>query len=308
MSIFNHFNELHPGNEIKVVALDNFSSSKLADISGQKSSTAIEWINGDASLGEKFPRVFDFIIHAAGIASPQHYRAKPLETFEVMVNVTKGLLNKAVTDNSRMLFFSTSEIYGDPFPEFVPTKENYRGNVSTLGPRACYDESKRMGETLCWIYQEYFGAQVSIVRPFNVYGPGMMATDYRVLPNFAAAISNKQPLQVYGHGKQTRTFCYITDAIIGFLKVLIESPKPDVYNVGNPRPEISMIELAQLVCEISDFKEGFKASSYPDDYPEDEPNRRCPDISKISEILDFTPTIQLEEGLRRFLTWSKENY
>jgi UDP-glucuronate decarboxylase len=309
MSTFNHFNDLHPGNEINVVALDNYvTSSKSMDQPWQRTSSSIEWIYGDASLGEKLPNKFDFIIHAAGIASPHHYRANPIETFEVAVNVTKGLLGKAATDYSRMLFFSSSEIYGDPFAEFVPTKEDYRGNVSTLGPRACYDESKRMGETLCWIYQEYFGVQVSIARPFNVYGPGMMATDYRVLPNFAASILNKQPLHVYGHGNQTRTFCYITDAIIGFLKILIKSPKPDVYNVGNPSPEISIKKLAELVCEISDFREGFKTSSYPDSYPEDEPNRRCPDISKISETLEFSPVVSLEDGLRRFLNWAEENY
>jgi UDP-glucuronate decarboxylase len=217
-------------------------------------------------------------------------------------------LEKAKKDKARMLFFSSSEIYGDPFPGFVPTAEDYRGNVSTRGPRACYDESKRMGESLCWVYENYFDVHVSVVRPFNVYGPGMMPKDYRVLPNFAASIARNEELSIYGDGRQTRTFCYITDAIIGFLKVLVDSETPDVFNVGNPLPEISMNELAKIVLEITAMKVESKLSKYPETYPEDEPNRRCPDISRISTKLNFSPQVSLEVGLRRFLGWTQENY
>lgn len=309
MSIFNYYNDQNPGKEINIVALDNYiSSSNQYDQPWQKTSPSIEWIYGDASIGANLPNSFDFIIHAAGIASPQYYRANPLATIDVSVTVTKALLEKAKADKSRMLFFSSSEIYGDPFPEFVPTNEDYRGNVSTLGPRACYDESKRLGETLCWVYQNYYDVNVSIARPFNVYGPGMLAKDFRVLPNFASAISKGEQLHVYGHGKQTRTFCYVTDAINGFLRILVNSPIPDVYNVGNPTPEISMNDLAALVSKLGDNGKGYIQSKYPADYPEDEPNRRCPDITKIKKTLDFTPKVNLEEGLSRFLTWAKENY
>jgi UDP-glucuronate decarboxylase len=190
----------------------------------------------------------------------------------------------------------------------VPTKEDYRGNVSTLGPRACYDESKRLGETLCWIYQTYFDVHVCIARPFNVYGPGMMPRDYRVLPNFATQLALSKPLKIYGNGKQTRTFCYVTDAVIAFMRILIDSKKPNVYNVGNSRPEISMIELANKIKDLVDSNLKIEIINYPDSYPEDEPTRRCPDISKIKKDLDFQPSVELDEGLIKFFKWAKDNY
>lgn len=292
---------------VRVLALDNYITSSQADVSKQLDPN-FEWIYGDASIGSQLPDKFDYIIHAAGIASPQHYRANPLATIDVAVNVTRALLERAKSDKARMLFFSSSEIYGDPFPQFVPTNEEYRGNVTTRGPRACYDESKRMGETLCWVYENYFDVHVSIARPFNVYGPGMMPKDYRVLPNFAASIAKREPLQVYGSGNQTRTFCYITDAIVGFMKVLVDAPNPDVFNVGNPSPEIGINDLALLIREVIGDKVKVELSAYPSTYPEDEPNRRCPDISKIQTVLNFTPVVGLEDGLSRFFGWSKANY
>ena len=309
MAVFNHLNEKNPDNPITVVALDNYITTPNSETSGRfESSKHVEWIFGDAKIGSQLPNKFDYIIHAAGIASPEHYRANPLQTIDVAVNVTRELLEKAKNDCARMIFFSSSEIYGDPFPEFIPTSEDFRGNVSTRGPRACYDESKRMGETLCHVYETYFDVHVSVVRPFNVYGPGMMPKDFRVLPNFAASIARGENLKVYGHGKQTRTFCYITDAMNGFFRALIGGTKPDIYNVGNPTPEISMSDLAKLVCATSKSETEFELVKYPSSYPEDEPNRRCPNISKISTSLGYEPTVTLEEGLKRFLGWASINY
>lgn len=309
MSLFNLVNERYPDKPVTIVALDNYiSSSNSEDQSWQKTSPHIEWIFGDALIGAQLPNKFDYIIHAAGIASPEHYRAKPLETIMVAVDVTRVLLEKAKNDKSRFLFFSSSEIYGDPFPDFIPTSETYRGNVTSRGPRACYDESKRMGETLCWVYETYFDVHACIVRPFNVYGPGMMPRDYRVLPNFATALFKKEPLRVYGHGKQTRTFCYITDAMTGFLYVLLDSKKADVFNVGNPEPEISMIDLAEKFSKIAQSPEGYELIGYPSSYPEDEPNRRCPDITKMTSELNYHPKVSLETGLARFISWSQANY
>jgi UDP-glucuronate decarboxylase len=309
MAVFNHLNSKNPYNPITVVALDNYITTPNSETSGRfESSKHVEWIFGDAKIGSQLPNKFDYIIHAAGIASPEHYRANPLQTIDVAVNVTRELLEKAKNDGARLIFFSSSEIYGDPFPEFIPTEEDFRGNVSTRGPRACYDESKRMGETLCHVYETYFDVHVSVVRPFNVYGPGMMPKDFRVLPNFAASIARGENLKVYGHGKQTRTFCYITDAMNGFFLALIGGTKPDIYNVGNPTPEISMSDLAKLVCATSKSETEFELVKYPSSYPEDEPNRRCPNISKISTILGYKPTVTLEEGIERFLEWASINY
>jgi len=309
MSLLTYANEINPSNRITIIALDNYiTSGKPLGNNILRNDKNVEWIVGDASIGSQLPNRFDYIIHTAGIASPEHYRANPLSTIDVTINVTRSLLERAKKDNSRMLFFSSSEIYGDPPSENIPTHESYRGNVSTLGPRACYDESKRLGETLCWIYQTYFRVHVCIVRPFNVYGPGMMPRDYRVLPNFATQIALAKPLKIYGSGKQTRTFCYVSDAIIGFMKILLESKNPDVYNVGNPSPEISMIDLANRIKKLVSKDIKIELINYPESYPEDEPKRRCPDITKISQELDFKPKMNLENGLTKFIQWSKDNY
>jgi UDP-glucuronate decarboxylase len=250
----------------------------------------------------------DYIIHAAGIASPYYYRAYPLETLEVAITGTRKMLELAEAHDARFTFFSSSEIYGDPDPKHVPMAESYRGNVSCQGPRACYDESKRVGETLCYIFHNTHGTHTNTIRPFNVFGPGMQETDYRVLPNFASRIKGGLPLHVYGTGNQTRTFCYITDAIVGFLSVIIKGVAGEAYNIGNPDPEISMVELVQTIEKISAQKVEYDVVEYPDSYPADEPNRRAPDIRKARVQLDFNPTVGIDEGLKRFLDWSDTTY
>jgi len=136
----------------------------------------------------------------------------------------------------------------------------------------------------------------------------MMPTDYRVLPNFAASISRGEKLSVYGTGKQTRTFCYITDAITGFLQVLVEAKSPDVFNVGNPTPEINMLDLVAEISQIKGVTLSLELQDYPESYPADEPNRRCPDVSKLAELVEFKPQVQLKDGLKRFLDWTAANY
>jgi UDP-glucuronate decarboxylase len=249
----------------------------------------------------------DFILHAAGIASPAHYRKYPLETLEVATTGLKNSLELARKNpGCRIAFFSSSEIYGDPDKLNIPTRESYRGNVACLGPRACYDMSKRLGETLVQIYHQQYGVHGTIIRPFNVYGPGMQKTDYRVLPNFGARLMEGKPLQIYGHGDQTRTFCYVTDAIGGFLRVLMEGVPGEPYNIGNPSPEISMKALAtQVARALGRDKVDFDVVDYPDTYPADEPNRRCPDISKAAQQLGYAPRVGLEDGLKRFFDWAQ---
>lgn len=256
----------------------------------------------------KIPGKVDYILHAAGIASPFYYRAYPLETLEVATAGTKNMLEAARKQQARVLFFSSSEIYGDPDPRQVPIQESYRGNVSCQGPRACYDESKRLGETLCYIYHELHGISVSTVRPFNVFGPGMQESDYRVLPNFASRVKSGQPLHIYGTGNQTRTFCYITDAIVGFMLALIKGVPGEAYNIGNPEPELSMLALAEQIEKVLKRKIERVLSQYPDSYPADEPLRRCPDIRKARLQIGYEPKIDFSEGLRRFFSWTDTVY
>lgn len=254
-------------------------------------------------------RPVDFIVHAAGIASPYYYRKWPLETLEVATTGLKNVLELARKHPARLLFFSSSEIYGDPDVVHIPTKESYFGRVSCVGARSCYDESKRLGETLVRIYAEKFGVKGSIVRPFNIYGPGMQKLDYRVLPNFAARILANEPVTVYGTGKQTRTFCYVTDAIRGFLQVLIRGEPGEPYNVGNPSPEINVLGLVEAIkIAVPGLKVDHHVAEHPDTYPADEPQRRCPDITKARLQVGYEPCVSLEEGLRRFFGWAKEAY
>ena len=308
MATFAEFNRRHPEKPFKIVAIDNHVTSPEVVIPSRDLGPNVEWIYADAKVASELPDTFHYIIHAAGIASPQHYRAKPLETIEVTVGVTDRLLERAKKDAARLLFFSSSEIYGDPTPDAIPTNETYNGNVSCRGPRACYDESKRLGETLCWVYSEHFGVHASVVRPFNVYGPGMLATDYRVLPNFAWALASNKPINIYGSGQQTRTYCYVTDAIFGFLLVLFKGKKADVYNVGNPNPEISVNQLAEYVAKAANVNLSLVHTDYPDSYPSDEPLRRCPDITKIENELGYAPEVGIEKGLVNFLMWAKSYY
>lgn len=310
ISLFQQCNLELIGEKISIIALDNHkTSSFLLKDDTRKTDPNIEWIYGDAKLGAELPNKMDYIIHAAGIASPEHYLASPLETLDVAVTATRYLLEKAKMDGARFLFFSSSEIYGDPVDEKVPTPEDYRGNVSARGPRACYDESKRLGETLCWIYQSYFDVKVHVVRPFNIFGPGMLPNDYRVIPNFANTVLNGSPFLVYGKGTQTRTFCYITDAIVAILRILGESENSDVFNIGNPEPEISMLDLANKFIQVGGFTNSqIKLIEYPSKYPKDDPSRRCPDISKLVSKLSFKPEVTLEQGLQRFIDWAKFYY
>lgn len=278
---------------------------------GRESSPAspyFSFIRHDVTETFQSDTKIDFIVHMAAVPSPYYYRAYPLETLEVATTGTKLMLDLAKAHRAAFLFVSSSEIYGDPDSAHVPTPESYRGNVACQGPRACYDESKRLGETLAYIYHQHFGLKTNVVRPFNVYGPGMNETDYRVLPNFASQIKGGKPLRIYGDGRQTRTFCYATDAVVGFLKVLLHGVPGEPYNIGNPEPEISILELAQLSQRIVGRKLDVHLIEYPDSYPADEPKRRCPDIRKAKLQLGYEPAISLEEGLGRFYDWAMQHY
>jgi nucleoside-diphosphate-sugar epimerase len=207
---------------------------------------------------------------------------------------------------------SSSEVYGDPAPENIPTPETYRGNVSCTGPRACYDESKRYGETLCVNFSRHYGLPIKIARPFNNYGPGLKITDRRVIPDFARDVLSGRDIILLSDGSPTRTFCYIADAIIGYFKVLIGGRNGEPYNIGVEEPEISIGDLAEMFVSIAgdlfDYKGGAVRKVSSDlNYLVDNPTRRCPMIAKARIEIGYSPTISLPEGLRRSLIWYRDN-
>jgi nucleoside-diphosphate-sugar epimerase len=209
---------------------------------------------------------------------------------------------------SGMLFYSSSEIYGDPTPESIPTPETYRGYVSCTGPRACYDESKRFGETLCVNFAQQRGIAVKMARPFNNYGPGLKITDGRVIPDFARNVFEGRDIVMLSDGSPRRTFCYVADAIVGYYKILVRGRPGEAYNVGVEEPEISMSQLADKVVALGHELFGYQGrvvrqQSTDSQYLIDNPNRRCPVITKARTELGFAPRINVDEGLRRSLLW-----
>ena len=261
---------------------------------------------------------FDWIIHAAGIASPIYYRIHPLECIDANINGLRNLLDYAVAEANAgrplegFLFYSSSEIYGDPSPDAIPTPETYRGLVSCTGPRACYDESKRLGETLCVVYASHRGVPVRMARPFNNYGPGLKITDGRVLPDFARNVLDGEDIVMLSDGSPKRTFCYATDAITGYYKILVRGHSGEAYNIGIEKPEISMATLAGLVTDTARELFGYKGKvvlgkAKQEDYLIDNPNRRCPIIKKAREHLGYDPKVLPEEGIYRSLVWYSHN-
>lgn len=293
----------------RVISIDNFITGKKRRIIEEIKDKNFKFLELDVTKPIKIEENVDYVMHLAGLASPVYYQKYPMETIESAIFGVKNLLEIARQKKAKsFLYFSSSEIYGDPDPNFIPTPETYRGNVSSIGPRSCYDESKRLGETICMVYHSLYKAPIKIVRPFNVYGPGMLPNDYRVVPMFVSSALNGKPLPVHDEGNQTRTFCYISDAITGFMKILLSKNSGEVYNVGNDDEEISMLGLATIVKKIFNDKAEIKRISYPKEYPQEEPRRRCPDLTKIKTKLNYKPLINLEEGLRRVVRWYKEEY
>ena len=282
---------------------DNHISSKKSEYKDLSKAEEIKFYNADIN-NTKLKKKYHFIIYLAGIASPFIYKKFPLQTLEVSYTGVKKLLEKSKKDKSEFIFFSSSEIYGNPDKKNLPTNEIYYGNVNSFGPRSCYDEGKRVGETLCYIYKNYYNCKVKIIRPFNVFGPLMNKKDYRVIPNIINKILNKKKILIHGNGKQTRTFCYITDAMTGFFKVILKGKVGNIYNVGNPFNEISMIKLVKIFDKLLGKKNKYKLINYPKHYPADEPKRRCPDISKIKNHTKYRPIVSVSEGISRTLDYN----
>ena len=295
------------GKAIRVVAADNFLRGYprwLAELAKADANIEVRrwdivkpWLKHDTR--------FDYIIHGASVASPTFYRQYPLETLDANVTGLRNMLELALRARvGSMLFFSSSEIYGDPPPDDIPTKESYRGNVACIGPRACYDESKRLGETLCYIYAEKYHVPVKIVRPFNNYGPGLRMNDRRVLPDFCSDVLAGRDITIYSDGSPTRTFCYSSDALTGYLLTLLSVCNGEAFNIGTDGPEISMRDLGRLVAKLAGDNSGVECRTSTDAaYLKDNPQRRCPDLSKAHQLLGYQPQVYLEDGLGRFLHW-----
>ena len=315
-----HWNATRTGTApIHIVVYDNYARGVPEWLEALRGRPYLELRRHD--MIEPLPREighFDYIVHAAGIASPIYYRAQPLKCIDANINGLRNLLDYAVSERNSgrpvrgFLFYSSSEIYGDPHVSAIPTPETYRGNVSCTGPRACYDESKRFGETLCVTYARQEGIPVRMARPFNNYGPGLKITDGRVIPDFAKDIFAGHDIVMLSDGSPKRTFCYATDAITGYFKVLVRGRAGEPYNIGMDRPEISIAELAQLTVRAAAELVGYRGKvvrgqSREPDYLVDNPNRRCPAIEKARTELGFDPKVSIEAGIYRSLIWYNHN-
>lgn len=287
-----------------VICVDNLSSGLESNISHLLNYENFRFVKHDVSELLKLEiKKIDVIMHLASRASPLEFGNYPIEIIRANTLGTMNMLEIARKHKARFLFASTSEVYGDA--EVIPTPETYNGNVNPIGIRGCYDESKRCGEALCMAYLRQHDVDVRIARIFNTYGPRMRADCVygRVVPRFITQALENEPITIFGDGKQTRSFCYVTDQIEGLLRLAwFEECKGEVVNIGNPK-EITILELAEIVKRIT------KSESEIEFHPPmpDDPRRRCPDITKARRLLKWEPKVELEDGLKRTVKWFTKN-
>lgn len=291
----------------RVLALDNFKTGLPERLAHLADASDLRFITHDISQPLSIDEPIHWIVHGASIASPMVYRQFPLETMDANINGTRILLDLSRRNPIRgVMLMSTSEIYGDPDPAFIPTPETYRGFVSCTGPRACYDESKRVAETLAMTYFRLFGTPVKLIRPFNVYGPGLRLDDQRVLPDFMTRVLRNEALVLLSDGSPTRAFCYISDAISLMMRVLLAGAPGEPFNVGNDEREISMLDLARMTAKVGSEVLGRlpvaveAAVSEDRDYLVDNPQRRLADLGKARQYFpNWSIKVSLEDGLAR---------
>lgn len=280
-----------------VLALDNLSTGFKHNLDGLVVRPGFTVLQQDVTqplvAGVRARRIY----HLASPASVPDYLSRPIETLMVNSKGTERMLDLARRCGGRLLFTSTSEVYGDPLVH--PQPETYRGNVNPIGPRACYDEGKRFGEALTMEYVRSFGVDARIVRLFNTYGPHSRPDDGRIVPNFVLQALRREPITIYGDGSQTRSFCYVSDVVRG-LMLAMEQPETagQVFNLGNP-DEYSVLEFARLVSRELGSDAGVTFRPLPDD----DPVRRKPDITRAREVLGWWPEVPLGEGIRRTAGW-----
>jgi dTDP-glucose 4,6-dehydratase len=279
----------------QVTALDSFLTGSPSNLEHLAESPDFQLVEQDVCLPVRVEGPVDLVLHFASPASPVDFPAMPIEIVKVGTLGTHNLLGLALAKGARFLLASTSEVYGDPLEH--PQRESYNGNVNPIGPRGCYDEGKRCAEAFTMAYHRAHGLETRIVRIFNTYGPRMRLDDGRVIPNYFSQALRGQPLTVYGDGSQTRSLCYVDDLVSGALAVL-EGPDPLPFNIGS-QDEVTMLELARIVKRVtgSDSVIEFRP------LPEDDPRQRRPDTGRAREVLGWTPTTSLEDGLRRTLEY-----
>ena len=289
---------LEKGHE--VFGLDNGSTSKKSNVQDLQDHKNFHFIEGSVlSLDPSIVgQNFDYIFHFASPASPPKYQELGLETIKANTDGTENLIKLAIQDSARLIFASTSEIYGDPL--VYPQHEQYWGNVNPIGPRSVYDESKRLGETLVSFYKRERSLDSVIVRIFNTYGPGMSPYDGRVVSTFIRQALTGQPFGIFGDGTQKRSFCYVSDLITGIIAAALSTSNGPI-NLGNPQ-EITLNQLAEEIAEALGTEPSF-------DYlelPVDDPIRRCPDISLARQVLNWEPRVNIQEGILRTAEWMKD--
>ncbi len=283
--------------ENEVICVDNLSTGDCRNVEHLMGNGNFRFIEHDVSKPLKIGGKVDFIFHLASPASPADYQKHPIETMMANSFGTYNMLNLAKEKCSRFLLASTSEVYGNP--ERHPQKESYWGNVNPTGLRSCYDESKRFAEALAMAYHRMHKVDVRIARIFNTYGPRMRKNDGRAVPNFVTQALENEPITVYGDGKQTRSFCYVSDMANGLI-ILMDSDAGGPVNIGNPS-EMKIVELAETVKRVT----GSKSEIVFRDLPKDDPVRRRPDIEKAKRELSWEPGMGLEEGIRKTIDWFK---
>ncbi|MDD5568187.1 MAG: SDR family oxidoreductase [Candidatus Omnitrophica bacterium] len=275
----------------RVVCVDNLITGSRRNINALLNDKNFVFIRQDVSRLINFKSKVDYVFHCASLASPEYYLRYPVETLKVGSFGTCNALDLARKNRAVFMLFSTSEIYGDPLVH--PQKENYWGNVNTIGVRGCYDESKRFAEALTMAYHRIYKLNTRIVRIFNTYGPGMRADDGRVVPNFINQALNNKPLTVYGKGEQTRSFCFVDDLVEGLCRLMLK-PVHEPVNLGNPN-EFTIMQLADAVLKLTNSQSKIIFKSLP----QDDPRQRQPDIHKAKVLLGWEPKISLQEGLAR---------
>ena len=285
-------------NDYEVIGLDDLSTGSIKNIEQLVNNPRYTFIEHDVRI--PYQAKVDAILNFACPASPVNYQKDPVRTIETNFLGMINLLHLANETGARIIQASTSEIYGDPTES--PQKESYWGNVNPIGVRSCYDEGKRAAETLCFDYRRQHNLDTRVIRIFNTYGPNMAIGDGRVVSNFIVQALRNEPINIYGDGKQTRSFCYVSDLIEGIYKLLKLNENPDTpINLGNPN-EFTILELAKVVIEITNSK----SEIVNNPLPQDDPKQRCPDISLAKSILNWKPTIELREGIEKTAAYFKQ--